>query len=110
VTGIACCTDKFLGYGRCQVRRTVHNLAYEILGLLESNIIVVGGGSGNVCPGSIAMMQSDVKMLDFVENFDERVIFSPTVPCLLNNHVPQVTEVMLKSRKGVKDIEMGYRW
>jgi hypothetical protein len=93
------------------VRRTVHNLAYEIRGLLGSNTIVVGGGIGNVCPGSIATMtQSGVKMLNFVENFDERVIFCPTVLCLLNNHVPQVTEVMLKFRKGVKDIEMGYRW
>jgi hypothetical protein len=39
------------------------------------------------------------------EDLDERVIISPAVLRLLNNQVPQITELVLQFREGIENVE-----
>ena len=74
---------------------------------LEENVIVIGGGSRKRSRGSIgALMQSDVKMANQIENLD-RIAETPLLLCFFDQFVPDCTEVMLKPRKGMANVKIG---
>ena len=74
---------------------------------LIHNIVETVGGSGEGSWGSIgASMQSDVIMANQTENQDRSAV-RPSVPCFLDQFVPERTEVMLWSRKSIAYVELG---
>ena len=74
---------------------------------LKHNIVETVGGSGEGSRGSIgASMQSDVIMANETENQDRNAV-NPSVPCFLDQFVPECTEVMLWSRKSIAYVELG---
>ena len=81
------------------------NVARWIRRWLEQNGVETIGGSGERSWGSIGtLMQSDIKMPKVFENERISAMISLLL-CFLDNFVPECTEVMLQSRKGIAYVE-----
>jgi hypothetical protein len=89
------------------VRAMTGNVAQWIRCGVTQDAVERIGGTGKRSWGSIGtLMQCDVMMANLFENFDRNAA-KHMPPCLLENFVPECTEVMLQSRKGIAYVYLG---
>ena len=100
------------GLGENRKRKIVwamaSDVAQRIRRWLQQNEVGLGGRGERSCGSIGALMQSDVMMANLFENVDRNVA-KPLLLCLLENFVPECTEVMLQSRKGIAYVDLGKR-